>query len=65
MDVVLLSVPSLLIPLPMEVAWLMFYILVCGQMYFPGFLLSEVEDLGMFDSTGSNHSPTPMTADVC
>jgi len=63
MYLLLLSVPSQ--PSPLEVARWMFSILVPCQIYFPGFLLSEVEDPGMFDSTGSNHGPTPMTAAVC
>ena len=49
-------------PPPGSREWWMFSILVGGQMYFPGFLLSEVGDPGMFDADGSNHSPTPMTA---
>lgn len=47
------------------VEWWMFSILVYGQMYFPGCLFSEVKDPEMFNSTGSNHSSTHMTAAVC
>ena len=58
MDVPCLPCCSISTHLTPSETW-MFSILVWGQMYFPGCLLSEVEDLGMFDCTGSNHKSNP------